>query len=219
MQKVIRCLIPLLLIGMFACNNAPKGEQAQTGEAQQENNTSTDNANTYKVNTNNSVISWTGSKPTGKHTGTLKLSSGELNASGNGLAGTMVIDMNSLTDVDLESGKGKEKLEGHLKSADFFDVSTYPTATFTITGTQVVTGNPEVTHNVTGNLTIKGITKSITFPANVNVTDNSISAVTPAFTINRTDWDVKYGSGIIGTVADKIIHDDVSLSLSIAAAK
>jgi polyisoprenoid-binding protein YceI len=69
--------------------------------------------------------------------------------------------------------------------------------------------------SIVGDLTIKGITKSITIPANVAMAGDKISVVTPSFKINRTDWDVKYGSGLIGTAADKIIHDEIGLVLSL----
>ncbi len=177
--------------------------------------------NTYSVNPGSSQILWTGSKLVGdSHTGTLDVKDGRLAVANNELvAGEFTIDMASLTVTDLDENSGKGKLEGHLKNEDFFEVAKYPDATFTITQVQPATGNPNVTHNLTGNLTMKGQTKSVTIPANVVITDEMISAVTPAFAINRNDWGVKYGSGLSGAVGDNVISDDVKLVINLKAAR
>ena len=118
--------------------------------------------------------------------------------------------MNSLNCTDLEAGKGKEKLEGHLKSADFFDTATNPTSTFEITS---VSGG-----NVTGNLTMKGVTKSVTFPADVKVTPDGVSVISSDFTINRTDWGIQYGSAsFFDGLKDKAINDNIGLSIKLRA--
>jgi polyisoprenoid-binding protein YceI len=111
----------------------------------------------------------------------------------------------------------KVKLSGHLASPDFFDVENNPNGVFEIVSVAPAAGNEEVTHNITGNLTLKGITKSITFPANVIIAGDKLMAVTPKFTINRLEWDIKYNAGILGTAADKIIHDDISLNIELNA--
>jgi len=135
------------------------------------------------------------------------------------IGGEFTIDMNSLTNTDIEDAGKRGNLEGHLKNEDFFEVSKFPTSKFELIQVQPVTGNDAVTHNLTGNLTLKGITKSITIPANVIVTDAMISAVTPAFDINRTDWGVKYGSGLTGAVGDKVISDQVALVINLKATR
>ena len=117
----------------------------------------------------------------------------------------------------MKAGEGKEDLEGHLKTGDFFETEKFPTGQFVITKVAPASGQPNVTHNITGNLTLKGVTKSVTFPANVIAAGNKISAVTPAFKINRTEWGIKYGSGLLGTPADKIIHDEIALVVNLQA--
>lgn len=219
MKALFQCTLIFFALGlMVACGNKPKGEAAETGDAKSETATAPAAATTYKVDLSSSDVTWAGSKATGTHTGKFGISDGELAvADGKLVSGNFTIDMASLTNTDLAAGDGKEKLEGHLKSADFFDVETYPTSKFVITSVSPVTGKENVTHSITGNLTMKDKTKSITFDANVAVLNSAVSAVTPSFTINRTEWGVNYGSGIIGTVQDKLINDDVALNINLRA--
>ena len=223
MKNLIKIFLPVLVLGMFSCKNAPKEGSLEAGTAKKgvSLTPSGEAATTYNVDASQSVISWTGSKVLGdRHTGTLKLAKGSISSVGGKLTGgTFVIDMNSLSNSDLGAGSGKEKLEGHLKSADFFDTVKFPNATFTITEVNAVGGGGAETHKITGNLTMMGMSKSISIPANVSMGADKIMAVSPAFSINRTDWGVKYGSGLLGTVKDKAISDDVSISLKISAAK
>jgi len=202
-----------------ACKNN-SSEAVKTGSAK----TTTEApaaAATYAVNTSSSSINWTGSKPTGsQHFGTIKLSGGSLGvANGELVSGTFNIDMNSLENKDLEAGNGKEKLEGHLKSGDFFEVEKFPTGKFEITNVSKVSGKEGITHRITGNLTLKGVTKSISFDSNVAIINNALTAVTPSFKINRTEWGINFNSGILGTVKDNLIDDDVALVISLTAAE
>ena len=206
----------------FACKDNTKGEQAETKEAVGEAATAPATAESYNVDGSASSINWTGSKPTGKtHMGTIKLSEGAIAvANGNIVSGEFSIDMNSLSNKDLEdNAEMKGKLEGHLKSPDFFDVATYPTGKFVITNVAAATGKPNVTHTITGDLTLRDQTKSITFDANVAIVNNTLRAVTPSFKINRTNWGVNYNSGILGTIKDQLINDDVALVISLVANK
>lgn len=209
-------LLVVLSLAFTSCKKAPKGEAAKTGEAANNPAKAAENAKSYIVE--NSQVLWTGTKVGGQHAGTIAIQKGELTAVNGTLgSGSFVLDMNSITNTDLEAGKGKEKLEGHLKNEDFFDVANHPTGTFKITSVTPLSGSTDANTSVTGDLTLKGITKSITFPTNILAVGNKISAVSPAFKINRTDWDIKYGSGLLGTAADKIIHDEISLVLNISA--
>jgi len=204
------CLLLILGLSLTACKKTPKGVDAKTTAATEA--AATANANDKMFNITEGQLQWTGTKVGGQHSGTVKVSGGSIAASnGQVSAGTVNIDMSSITVTDITEEEGKGKLEGHLKAPDFFNTGVHPTASFKVTS---ATGSGTST-NITGDLTIKGITKSITVPANVAMAGDKISVVTPSFKINRTEWDVKYGSGLIGTVADKIIHDDISLVLSL----
>ena len=163
---------------------------------------------TKSVNTAASTITWTGKKVTGTHTGTINVKEANLQFTDEKLSGgTIVIDMASLTNTDLEGG-GKGKLEGHLKSDDFFGVADHPTATLTINDVKT-TGN---IYNVTGDLTIKGTTAPITFNAEM-VDGKAIAKIT----VDRTKYNVRYGSGkFFDNLGDKTIYDNFDLEVSLA---
>lgn len=217
MKQFLFLLAIATLAFTYSCKQAPEGQKVSAEDAKE---TMTETAGaTYAVNTSASNVAWTGSKPAGKHTGNMSLTDGKLMvADGNITGGEFTIDMGSLTVTDLE-GEYKTDLEGHLKNEDFFNVAVNPTSKFVITGVTAAGADAgeNVTHNISGNLMLMGKTKSITFPANVIMANGKISAVTPPFTINRTDWDVKYGSGIIGTAQDKLIHDEIGLVINLEA--
>jgi polyisoprenoid-binding protein YceI len=152
-----------------------------------------------------SKISFVGSKVTLDHDGGFNDFDGNVMfVEGKPSAINFTIDLNSLwTDA--------EKLTGHLKSPDFFDVATFPTATFTSTGiTEAEAGNPDdATHMISGNLDLHGVTKSVTFPATVMTTPDGITA-TSQFTINRHDWGISYPGK-----PDDLIKDLVLIKLDL----
>ena len=124
--------------------------------------------------------------------------------------------MNSISCTDLEAGKGKEKLEGHLKSADFFDVEKFPTAKFEVASSEMKDGKLQVT----GNLTLRGTTKSITIPATVSETDGMAIFKSDVFSIDRTDFGVVYSSKKFdAALKDKFINDLMEISFDIKAQK
>ncbi len=200
-----------------SCDNKPAGDKAATGEAAA---TLESEAKQYAVNTSDSKIMWEGAKPTGKHQGTINITSGNIAVEdGTIKAGSFTFDMNSITNLDQEPGNGKEKLEGHLKSPDFFDAAQHPTSKFELTKVSVLEGDPAATHLIYGNLTIKGITKEIGFKAKVEISGNGVSVTSPQFTIDRTNWDVRYGSNkFFDDLKDKYINDDIGLQLNVTAA-
>lgn len=220
-MKKLLFLIPVLTLSILfvGCKKDVAGAKAKVGEAVDAAAASA-SAKTFNIDVANSSVTWTGSKVIGdNHQGKMKLSNGSLNIKdGNIEAGSFTIDLNSLVVTDLEAGKGKEDLEGHLKNEDFFDVAKFPTAKFTVSKVAKVSGTPNITHNITGNLTLKDVTKSVTFGANVNVGGNKLSAVTPQFKINRNDWGIVYGnSTIAGLAKDRVISDDVALIINLSA--
>jgi len=221
----MKFFLPLVAVALMAvsCNNNKSEVAAEVGDAIESaaSGPQVTQGVTYNVNTAESQIMWTGRKAVGdSHTGTLSVSEGRLMMGGDKLVGgEFTIDMNSLTNTDIDDPGKRGNLEGHLKNEDFFEVAKFPTATFELLQVQPATGTPDITHNLTGNLTLKGVTKSITIPANVIVTDATITAVTPAFDINRTDWGVKYGSGLTGAIGDKVISDEVALVINLKATR
>lgn len=170
----------------------------------------------YIVDTVASVIEWTGGTPTNyKHTGNLRLKDGKFTANDNRLtSGNFTIDINSINNLD-QTGKDKSNLEEHLKNSDFFEVKKFPVGQFEIT--QIKTDS--LGQMVVGNLTLKGKTNSIEIPATIRIDENRISAETPEFIIDRTKWGIVYQSGIIGTLKDDLINDEVIIKLKIVANK
>ncbi len=157
-----------------------------------------------------SVLNWKGTKPGGAHNGTAALQSGVLSIENGTLkGGEFVIDMNTITNVDMKGSDGAGKIEGHLKNADFFDVAVYPTSKFVITKVEEVNGKLAVT----GNLQIKDVTKSITIPATIS-TENGITIFkSETFNVDRTDFGITFKSKKLGAaIKDKFINDIMEMS-------
>ncbi len=209
------------------CQEAPKSDKADTKDAVKiEEKTA---SGELDVDTKNSEVSWVGTKNTGKHDGVFKIKEGKIKLDGDKIVGgNVVIDVKSLEVKDLEKGKGKEDLEKHLLSKDFFEVEKNPTIDFEIakvvgyeapknkekTDAEYTLADP--THYITGNLTIKGEKRSITFPAKVNIKNGKVEAKAK-FNINRVDWKLSYGSD--KSLGDKFIKPTVHLGFSFVAGK
>ncbi|MHC2993801.1 lipid-binding protein [Pontibacter sp. HJ8] len=175
---------------------------------------------TYNVETSKSEVKWHAKKVTGEHMGGLSLKSGQLNVEKNKVTGgTFVIDMASITCTDIKDAGMNGKLVGHLKSDDFFGVEKHPTATFNITDLKPIAkaaaGQPN--YNVKGNLTIKGITNPVAFPATVTVKDGVATAKADV-TVDRTKYDIRYrSSNFFEDLGDKAIYDEFTVSLKVSA--
>ncbi len=156
------------------------------------------------VNAEKSTVTWKAYKVTGSHTGTVTLKSGALLFDGEKLTGgEFTVDMTSINTTDL-SGKSKNDLDGHLKSPDFFGVESHPTATLVFTKVKATGKN---SYKVSGDLTIKGITKPVTFDVSVYG-----SKATATVKVDRAEYDVRYGSGsFFDNLGDKTIYDEFDL--------
>lgn len=157
-----------------------------------------------EIKTDKSKVVWKGYKVTGSHEGTISIQSGFLTFNESKLVGgEVVIDMATLGSTDLQ-GEYKGKLDGHLKSDDFFGVENHPTATLVFTN---VTASGKNSYNVTGNLTIKGKTSPITFA--ISIYGNKATA---SLKVDRTKYDVRYGStSFFDGLKDKAIYDEFDL--------
>jgi polyisoprenoid-binding protein YceI len=177
----------------------------------------------YKVNTAQSDMTWVGKKVTGQHNGNLKLAGGQVFVAGDKLTGgSFDIDMNSITCEDLTDAEYNGKLIGHLKSDDFFSTAKYPKAQFKITSVSPIKGATagKPNYNVKGNLTIKGITNPIEFPAIVAVDKKGTVSAKGNMLVDRTKYDVKYGSAsIFDSLGDKAIYDDMEIGFNVVAKK
>jgi polyisoprenoid-binding protein YceI len=162
------------------------------------------------IDIQSSKIEWKGYKVLGSHTGTIAIKNGAFDFDENGVlkGGSFIIDMNTIQVTDL-SGKGAQKLRGHLTSDDFFGVEKYPEATFVIN--KVVSRGKTGEYKIIGDLTIKDQTKELKF--NANIDENQATA---DFVIDRSEFDIRYGSGsFFDNLGDKTIYDEFDLSISL----
>lgn len=209
--------VAVLSVTAFSCKKEAKKvenkveEVAKTAEKAAENLVETK----YKVVPAESSISWKANKIAESHTGTFGVSNGVAKLKGDQLVGgTFMFDINSLKVTDIKDAKGNAKLVGHLLSPDFFNAKAHPTAMFEVKSTN---GN-----QVTGDLTLNGVKKSITFPVKVVTSGESITLMSDMFTIDRTEFGIKYNSDKIMDVkklGDKLIKNDVEIKISVKAQK
>lgn len=192
MKKAVSSIFLALLFGFTATATTPiAGEKKE-------------------VKVSESKVTWKGYKVTGSHDGTIDLKSGFLMMEGKNLTGgEFVIDMTSIACSDLAAGKGKEKLEGHLKSDDFFGVEKHNTAKLVIKSSENFNKN---SYTVKGDLTIKGITKPVTLV--ISMFENKATAT---MKVDRSKFDVRYGSGsFFDDLGDKTIYDEFDLVVDMA---
>ncbi|MEO5571523.1 MAG: YceI family protein [Bacteroidia bacterium] len=219
MKKYILILLLIAGIGFTAFKNLNTTVIADTKTEQKiENPIGTQI--TYDADVTKSTFFWHGKKVTGEHSGTVKIMKGAIYRNkGMFNGGEVEIDMTSIADTDITNAEYKEKLEKHLKAESFFDVAKFPTATFKIKRWSPIkeakTGS--VNYNVTGDLTIKGITKEITFPAIANLNDKTVTA-SAEFNIDRTDYGLKYQSIKFDPgIGDKMIYDEFNIKINLVA--
>ncbi|MBA2406422.1 MAG: YceI family protein [Chitinophagales bacterium] len=228
-QLIIWCTAISLVFS--TCKNAPESDEAITSEAKEVTEQSSDV--TFKVDPAASKVEFIGTKVSGYHSGYVQIKNGELQVKdGNITGGNFVMDMNSITISGPKNSdeEGNMKLAGHLKSPDFFDVEKNPEGVFEITSVKPFSGNvteeneanqeefnkykvANPTHTISGNLTLKGITKNIEFPARISMTGDAIDALA-RFNIDRSLWDITYPGK-----PDDLIRNDINLGIELIAAK
>jgi polyisoprenoid-binding protein YceI len=207
LEKLVMGLTVLMLL--TACGDpAANKSHAVTGEAAQASpQASHAGAQKYSITSQNSQIGFTGSQVAGSHNGSFQKFAGQIDYTGNPETSqvSVTIDPASLQADD-------PKLTEHLKTPDFFDVVKYPEAKFVSTAIRAG-GEKGASHTVTGNLTLHGVTKSVTFPATIAAAADAIN-VDANFTINRRDFAINYAGP-----ANNLVRDNVVLILKIRARK
>ena len=173
-------------------------------------------AQTYMVDASRSTLNWKAEKITGFHEGTIGIKSGSFMVSKNKItSGSFVVNMTTIVDTDLTDAEYNKKLIGHLSSPDFFDVTKFPEALLTITKPVDLS---KAVVDIHGNLTIKGIVKPIAFKAVVKKDGNTYVFNANSIVIDRTSYDIKYGSGsFFSDLGDKAIYDEFTLKLKLVA--
>ena len=222
----------------FACS-----KPAETVEATEAQEVAAAEGTTLSLNSEASKIAWMGYKPTGQHHGIIPATTGTVVVNGTEVTGgSFTFDITGLEIHDMEEGTEMHgKLSTHLQSDDFFDAANHPTATFEITSVEPFAAGDVVTDEeqfvsdntpkanselapeapnywVSGNLTMRGTTKNIKFPATINVTDGTVTAKA-GFNIDRTDWGLAYGdeATVADKAKDKFVYNNVGLVLDVKA--
>lgn len=211
MKKIIFNLFIVTIIGVSIVGCKKKADEAATTTEEKVMVAKMD-AVKYAVNTTESNITWEGFKPTGSHNGTINIENGVFKLEAGKIAGgTFLINMSSI-----KESEDNAKLEGHLKGPDFFDVEKFPTAGFEVTGIEIKDGKTMLT----GNLTLKDVKNIISFPISVSLQGDTLTIMSEVFTIDRSKWNVKYGSkSFFDDLKDKFINDDIELKINIIATK
>lgn len=205
MSRASIILFALLLL--TACNPASDKPKAVTQSAAPVSSPATTGGQKYKITPATSKIEFVGAKVTGSNHGSFEKFTGNIDYAGSPEKSrvSITIEMNSVVTEEPDLTK-------HLQTPDFFDVAKFPQATFV--STEIKAGGEKgATHTVTGNLTLHGVTKSVTFPATINVAPDAIT-VESTFSINRRDFGINYAG-----VANNLIHDEVELTLHVRATK
>ena len=172
----------------------------------------------YRVDATASSITWHATKVTGEHMGTVDVTNGYLSMTdGELVAANVIANMETIRCTDLE-GEWGDKLVGHLNSDDFFNVSEHKTSSFTLRNIEALGETKgEATHTVTGDFTIRGITKSVTFDAKVEDNNGKLS-IAGSVVLDRAQFEVKYGSGsFFDNLGDNLIHDSFTVGFNLVA--
>ncbi len=167
----------------------------------------------YQINSDASKIQWTGSAVGKAHTGNVRIKNGMIVfVNGAPQKGSLIVDMTSIKDNDL-SGDMQSKLISDLNSVNFFEVNNYPEAQLVITGSEKTL--KENTYHLIGNLTIKGITNDIEFDAIVSELNND-AITNAAFNIDRTLWNVQYGSTkFTNRIGEQLVNDNIKFDINL----
>lgn len=218
MKKTFVSVSGAFALALFLAACGPKNETVSANGAQDAAKTDS-TAKEYVVSADETVLEWKATeKMGGGHNGQIKVSNGNLSVVGNELrAGTFEIDMTGIRVDDLTDPQKNAKLVGHLKSDDFFSVEKFPKSKFEITA--VEKGSTPDSAHVKGNLTIKDITKNIRIPAKITIDSANVKAEA-SFSIDRTEWDIRYKSGkFFSDLGDNVINDAIDFKLTLKAKK
>ncbi len=205
-------LILIIASFFFGCSGSVEEEYKDNALANSVAREHTGNEKYAIIDAKESVVTWKGSSAMGAHTGFVSISKGKLMIEKSQLvSGTVEVDMNTIQD---EIHGSDNNLIKHLKDPDFFDVKKFPISTIVITEVASINGENK---KVTGNLTIKGITHAVSFPATMEIKDGIFKA-NGRLVIDRTKWDVRYNSGkFYDNLADKTISDSIEFIMKIVA--
>ena len=173
---------------------------------------------TFYIDTEKSIVRWTGRNLVNQHTGELKVESGHMKFENGALQeATVISDFESLTCTDIPEGKMNQGLIAHLKSPDFFEADKYPKVRFQLNGVRKIEGatSGRPNHNVSGELEMRGLTNPIEFEAIITRVD-SLWVVQANLDVDRTRWGSRYGSGrFFEALGKHLVNDHISLQIQL----
>jgi len=217
MRPPLSILLLALLVTLNSCKSSSSSDTTTT--------TSPSHGKEFKIDVARSELKWQVFKAGGSHQGIVPILDGSVFIDGNNITGGKVtLDMKNLQVTDLE-GEDKQALEEHLKGYkpgkedDFFNVNQYPTATYVIKGSTPVSGDPEATHMVNGELTMRDITKPVAFKIRLDTgAGNAVKFTAPQFSIDRTEWGIKFQSKkFFDNLKDDFVYDEIKLEMTVGA--
>ncbi len=215
-----KLFIAIAIGGLFlqSCSNQ---NRVEAGQAEVVPTTENQNGTEYAQVKDSSFVFWRASHLGGmqKRWGRVSLADASVKVENDALTNaTVLMNMGSLTVENFEDAESKAKLEGHLKIGDFFDIEHYPNTKFEMT--KIEGNDGEYNSKVTGNLTIKDVTKSITFLANVDITNDAVSIQSEDFSVDRTVWGISYNTeGTSGVPVDYLIANDIGFTIDVSVAR
>ncbi|MFN8711227.1 MAG: YceI family protein [Bacteroidota bacterium] len=170
----------------------------------------------YTFVSDSCTLVWTGKKAIGSHTGNIKITAGNIKLDSNMISGEFVIDMKSITCTDITDSSNNKDFVGHMMADDFFGVAANPTAKISLK--KIAALDDKSNYLITADLTIKGITNEITFPAHI-VTEAGRMSVSADIVVDRTRWGIIYNSPTAGALGDKFIYDNFNLAINLKGKK
>lgn len=217
MKKILFTVL-IISVLISSCNGNKKVETTESKKVETLKN---DDTSVYQTIDKGSKMKWKAAHLGGvnERSGSFLLQSAKgLVNEGKLTNATFNIDMNTITVESITDPKQKNDLTDHLKSADFFDIKKHPVSKFEITEIKETTG--DYNSHITGNLTIKGVSKSIGFNANIEVNDKAVSVNSEAFSVNRQDWGLSYHSeGEVGVPKDYLIANAIAFKIAVKITK
>lgn len=183
----------------------------------------TDEPSRYPVDVTTSSVTWVGTKVTGSHNGDIQINNGMLTIEDGMIsAATVIIDMGTINTLDLQAGGGKESLDGHLMSDDFFGVEQFPTAQFELTQLNPLRGGENgANFSAQGKVTIKGRSENVSFPVTVEMSSEG-ARISGDITLDRSKFDVQFRSQSFfdaKALGDKLIYDEFTIGFELVAGK
>ncbi|MEO6695906.1 MAG: YceI family protein [Ignavibacteria bacterium] len=216
MRKIKLMVLTVLILSAVIITGCSKSsDDTKTNTDNRTNTTASNKGKKLNIVASESKLGWLGKKVTGQHNGTVDIKQGELFVENGKLTGgSFEFDFNTIKVLDIEDPETNAKLTGHLKSDVFFSATSHPIGKFVITS---ITPGSDGNYNIIGNLTIKSISKEVSFPAKVNINGDVVTS-SADFNIDRTLWEIKYGSGkFFENLGDKLINDDFNIKFNITA--